>query len=269
MNRPIGKTYDGGEWTVEAEAFQAYARATDDDNPAYFSDDPIAPPMFHVRPMIAQMLKCARDPELEIDMLRLVHGEHRMQFHAPLRPGDVLSIGATLDAVVEKPAGTIFTFGMFLDRAGERVVEGSTAYFIRAKNPPPRDKKKKKAPAEPPPAPSFEISQQVATDQALRYAAASGDDNPIHTDEAVAKKAGLPRCILHGLCTLALAQRDLIQQRGGDPRRLASLGVRFAGMVFPGDALALQGWEDGDTVRFATLGPSGKPVLAGGEASFR
>ena len=111
MTRPIGKTYDGGNWYVDTESFQDYARATDDTNKAYFGDSPIAPPMFHVRPMIALMLHCANDPELQIDMLRLVHGEHRMNFLEPLLPGDELLVGATLAAVDEKSSGTIFTFG--------------------------------------------------------------------------------------------------------------------------------------------------------------
>ena len=36
-----------------------------------------------------------------------------------------------------------------------------------------------------------------------RYAAASGDPNPIHTDEEFARNVGLPGCILHGLYSMA------------------------------------------------------------------
>lgn len=38
----------------------------------------------------------------------------------------------------------------------------------------------------------------------LQYAAASGDHNPIHSDEAVARSVGLPGVIAHGMYTLAL-----------------------------------------------------------------
>ena len=46
---------------------------------------------------------------------------------------------------------------------------------------------------------------QVTPDDGLtkRYADASGDPNPIHTDEEFAKSVGLPGCILHGLWTMA------------------------------------------------------------------
>ena len=40
-----------------------------------------------------------------------------------------------------------------------------------------------------------------------RYAEASGDPNPIHTDPEFAKNAGLPGCILHGLWTMAQVAR--------------------------------------------------------------
>ena len=83
-------------------------------------------------------------------------------------------------------------------------------------------------------------------DQALRYAEASGDHNPIHVDEATAKSAGLPGCILHGLCTMALAQRDVVNQlAAGDPERLKFLSVRWAKPVFPGETLRLKVWERG------------------------
>ncbi len=41
----------------------------------------------------------------------------------------------------------------------------------------------------------------------VRYAEASGDDNPIHQDEAVALSVGLPGVIAHGMYTMALAAR--------------------------------------------------------------
>lgn len=41
----------------------------------------------------------------------------------------------------------------------------------------------------------------------VRYAAASGDQNPIHQDEEVAVSVGLPGVIAHGMYTMALAAR--------------------------------------------------------------
>jgi acyl dehydratase len=261
----VGKTYRAEPVTIEQAHTEAYADATDDANPRYRGADAVAPPMFHVRPVMPLMMQMARDPELVgIDMLRLVHGEHAMRFARVLRPGEVLSLSGALQDVAIKSSGAVYTFALCGDVDGERVLDGSTSYFIRAPKPPERSAgEKKPAPSEPPPA-DWTVEQAVTDDQAVRYADASGDRNPIHLDEAVAQKAGLPGCILHGLCTLAFAQRDLIDRAcDGDPARLAALSTRFTGMVLPGDTLTFEVRSEEGALGFRTLGRKGRPVLVG------
>lgn len=66
-----------------------------------------------------------------------------------------------------------------------------------------------------------------------RYAEASGDPNPIHTDEEFAKSVGLPGTILHGLYSMAQVARAHSALAGGDPRALKRLSVQFRGMGMP------------------------------------
>src|SRR2546428_9282443 len=66
-----------------------------------------------------------------------------------------------------------------------------------------------------------------------RYAAASGDPNPIHTDPEFARSVGLPGVILHGLYSMAQVARARTEAAGGDPRALRRLSVQFRGMGFP------------------------------------
>ncbi len=66
-----------------------------------------------------------------------------------------------------------------------------------------------------------------------RYAEASGDMNPIHIDEEVAKQVGLPGCILHGLWSMAQVARAHTAVADGDPRALKRLAVQFRGLGFP------------------------------------
>jgi NAD(P)-dependent dehydrogenase (short-subunit alcohol dehydrogenase family)/acyl dehydratase/putative sterol carrier protein len=265
---PIGKRYEGGFWFVDKAEFQAYAKATDDENPAYFSADPIAPPMYHVKPFIKLMFKLATDPELELDLLRLVHGEHAVTFHKPLKHGDLLELRGDLKSVEEKSSGRVVNFGLYGFVAGELAVEGTTTYFIRGKKKPEEGGEKKPAAApEPLPTPDFTIPEVVTADQASRYAVASGDDNPIHVDPATAKAAGLPGVILHGMCTMAFAQRDIVNtMAGGDPRKLKHLGVRLAKPVLPGQTLTLKAWKKGDRVDFITENAEGVAVITGGKA---
>ena len=60
----------------------------------------------------------------------------------------------------------------------------------------------------------------------VAYAAASGDHNPIHQDEEVARSVGLPGVIAHGMYTLALAARAA-DTWAGAPGRVVELGAKF------------------------------------------
>ena len=74
-----------------------------------------------------------------------------------------------------------------------------------------------------------------------RYAEASGDPNPIHTDEEFAKSVGLPGCILHGLYSMAQVARAHTELADGDPRALKRLRVQFSGMGFPEQEIVVTG----------------------------
>ncbi len=69
---------------------------------------------------------------------------------------------------------------------------------------------------------SFEITRA----DLKRYADASGDQNPIHQDEAFAISVGLPNLIAHGMYTMALAGK-FITDWAGDITALQEFGVRF------------------------------------------
>ncbi len=74
----------------------------------------------------------------------------------------------------------------------------------------------------------------------IRYAGASGDFNPIHIDEELARKVGLPGRILHGLWTMAQVARAHTEAAGG-PDRLNSLTVQFRGMGQLGEEIVVSG----------------------------
>ncbi|MFT6157780.1 MAG: NAD(P)-dependent dehydrogenase (short-subunit alcohol dehydrogenase family)/acyl dehydratase [Myxococcota bacterium] len=265
---PIGKRYDGGYHMVDRELFQAYAAATNDTNPAYQGEDAVAPPMYHVRAFHPLLMKMATDPALELDLLRLVHGEHDMQFHHVLKHGDILHVRGELESLEEKSSGRVAKYRLFGFVDGSLAMEGGTTFFVRGATKSSGSKTPRPVPPAAPPA-DIRVSQVVDADQADRYAVASGDDNPIHVNEATAKAAGLPGVILHGLCTMAFAQRDLITEvAGGDPRKLKRVGVRFAKTVFPGDTLTLKVWRDGSSVSFVTENSDGKAVIANGVAQI-
>jgi len=63
----------------------------------------------------------------------------------------------------------------------------------------------------------------------VRYAAASGDPNPIHQDEEVARSVGLPGVIAHGMYTMALAARAVETWFPG--AEVVSFGCKFTNPV--------------------------------------
>ena len=70
----------------------------------------------------------------------------------------------------------------------------------------------------------------------VQYAGASGDYNPVHTDELFTKEvAGYPTVFAHGMLTIGMTGRMLTNYVGDG--RLTEYGVRFTSQVFPGDSL--------------------------------
>jgi acyl dehydratase len=94
---------------------------------------------------------------------------------------------------------------------------------------------------------AVEIGQVVAEsefrltrDSLVRYAGASGDFNPIHYRDDVARSVGLPGVLAHGMLTMGFAVQPVVEWLG-DPGRVLDYQVRFTRPV-PVDA------EDGAAV---------------------
>ncbi|WP_270887405.1 MaoC family dehydratase [Pedococcus sp. 5OH_020] len=60
----------------------------------------------------------------------------------------------------------------------------------------------------------------------VQYAAASGDQNPIHQDESFARSVGLPDVIAHGMWTMG-AVGSVVEEWAGDGGRVVEFGTRF------------------------------------------
>jgi len=117
--------------------------------------------------------------------------------------------------------------------------------------------------------PDHEVSYDTSADQALVYRL-SGDRNPLHSDPSFAQMGGFAKPILHGLCTYGFTGRALLHAIcEGDASRFASMQGRFSKPVYPGEALAVSMWVDGNECIFQTYNPAGDTVLDQGLMTFR
>jgi acyl dehydratase len=83
---------------------------------------------------------------------------------------------------------------------------------------------------------SARLVEDLKRTQIVQYAGASGDYNPLHTDEIFTTKvAGYPSVFAHGMLTMGMTGKMLTDYVGD--ARLTKFGVRFTNQVWPGDTL--------------------------------
>ncbi len=79
------------------------------------------------------------------------------------------------------------------------------------------------------------VSHELARADLVAYAGASGDMNPMHTDEVAAKKAGLPSVFGHGMLSMGILGRALTDWAGVG--NLKEYRARFTKQTWPGETL--------------------------------
>ena len=115
------------------------------------------------------------------------------------------------------------------------------------------------------------VVEDLKRTQIVQYAGASGDYNPLHTDEIYATKiAGYPSVFAHGMLTMGLTGRAIAGLVGAE--NLVRFGVRFTAQVWPGDTLTVScsvvgvGERDGGPVAefsVSTVTGDGTEVVSG------
>ncbi|WP_396902090.1 MaoC/PaaZ C-terminal domain-containing protein [Mycolicibacterium sp.] len=243
---------DEERFEVTRERLAEYAAATNDPIPAHRAGD-IAPPVFAIVPVFEALLVPAVDV-LPVELIpRVVHGEQDFHFHRPIRPGDKLVSRGKMIGYEGLENGT--RAAIYLEcrtEGGELVNEQYVTTFVRG-----FDAGKSVGELSPnhrfdealrDGAPVATVTQHVDDDQTFRYGPAAGDPMPIHLDEEVARDAGLPGIIAHGLCTMAFTSWAVLTElAGSDVHRLRRFAVRFSKMVLPGDDLETRIWRTGST----------------------
>ncbi|MGB9600184.1 MAG: MaoC/PaaZ C-terminal domain-containing protein [Myxococcota bacterium] len=234
LNRNIiGLSREAELPTISLKDVRLYAEATNDNTEDY-SEDSIIPPLFVSRLIHNVLMETICDPNLRMNILKMVHGELEINWFKPVYIADRLRLRMQLKEIIDTSAGELLKISFLITKDGEQAAEAIAGLLIRN----PKGEKAKKEEEKREPISVIEIKTQP--DQALKYAKASLDNNLIHTSTIFARLVGLKRPILHGVCVFAITCNELLKTfASNDKQRLVSMRGRFAYPVYPGETIHL------------------------------
>lgn len=258
------------EQTLDARWIMAYSAGLGETDPRCYDTAAPALPVHPVFPACYewQPLQPVRNlPELEPIYPRLVHAQHDIVIHRPLRAGETVRTAARIVAALARAPGAFLVFRCETRDARDQLVATSDYAYLYRGVPLDGPERQLAELAEPPPvsqklSPAGKIP--VAATAAHVYTECARIWNPIHTDIAYARAAGLPGIILHGTATLALSVSRALQVHDIEWRRVRGVSCRFSGMVLMPSMLGLHAARAGSTVGFETANERGEPVITRG-----
>jgi len=194
-------------------------------------------------------------PELAIDWVKVLHAEQGFKVHRALPPNGTVEARYEVTGVEDKGSakGAILTLEKQLfDAANDELCYTvSSALFLRGDG---GQGGFGQAPDAPTPMPEGQPDLQITlatTPQSALLYRLNGDVNPLHADPEVATRAGFRQPILHGLATMGIASRALLEGVcGQDPARLRAMRVRFSAPVYPGETIRTEIFGSGEVLRF-------------------
>ena len=270
----LGRWTPGRAMSVSKDALAAYARATEETSPIAL-EGRIATPVFAIVPVWDTLQEAARSVAPEEARPRVVHGDQDIQISTPIQSGMTVRSRAAAVGVHVKESGTTVVLKTETRDGDDRLLnEQYVTEFYRGISG--GEGGGEAAPDHRIPADlaeaelAAEITYPLAEDITHRYAEASGDHNAFHLDDEVARAAGLPGIIVHGLCLMAFAGRAVLASREiDDPAAVRRLAVRFSRPMTPGEALTTRVLQtENGVVRFDATNGADEVVLKDGLAEL-
>jgi acyl dehydratase len=238
----------------------AYSAALGESDPRYYdtaaAGGVLAHPLFPVCYEWPVSLPIRQIAALREFFPLLVHAEHDLVLHRLPRQGERLATRASIVAVHQRKPGAFVVFRFEShDAAGKPVSTTEFGALYRGVN---VDGPDRGSAIELPSASGLESMGNIDVGAKLAhvYTECARIFNPIHTDAAHAKAAGLPDIILHGTATLALS----VSRLKIEPARVRRIRCRFSGMVLMPSRLEVRS----NGTDFETRGPMGEVVISRG-----
>ena len=267
----LGATAGPCEQEIDARWLMAYAAALGETDARYFDtgapSGPAAHPLFSVCYEWPLAVALRESVIGEAIAPYSVHATHDVVIHRSPRAGDRLSTSARIVEVKPVKAGSLVV-GRYdtVDATGAAVTTTHYGSIYRGVACDGAVAATTSAATAEPGAIRWEQRVEINAHLAHLYTECARIWNPIHTDIAVARAAGLPGLILHGTATLALAvSRVIDHELGGDPSRVRGVSVRFTGMVPMPSIVTIRGYAASTAgIRFDAVDAAGHPVLGRG-----
>lgn len=211
-------------------------------------------------------------PGVDIDLRRILHAGQSLTVHRPLPSSGTASVASRVAHVWDKGKAAVVELEQAAtDGAGAPMWTTTMQIWARGEGGFGGEPGPEQVWTAPERDPDAVLESPTTAQTALLYRL-NGDLNPLHADPEFAAMAGFQRPILHGLASYGLVAKALVDGLlGGDAGRLASLSVRFAGSLYPGETILTRVWRDGDALLLASDCPErdGAPVLTHATATVR
>ena len=277
----VGMSLDPVEMLVTPRMALAYSAVLGETAMSSFDDaspDFAATPLFCVRPEWQFVISARRDRFglTPAESLRAVHAGQSTTFHALLRPGKRIRVNGTVVSVRQTRAGALSTTKIDISDLADGTLLSSTLSegIYRDVSVEGGDRASEEYRAGP--RREFDASGAaeivVPLDRwfAHRYSECASIWNPIHTEQKVARAAGLPGSIVHGTALWALAGKAVADAYvGGNTRSLQALSGRFSAMVRAGTPITIRfrrSERHPDEVGFEVLNERGEVAVSSGTA---
>ena len=246
-----GKTYGPVTREISAAKVAEYVDATGDQRDRWCRH---APPSYAGALLFVLAPRFLFSDEVLPYTKVLVHSEQQFRWHGPLTIGDEVTVTAEVSRVRVRGSMHFVEFTAWAANAAGRVLESESTFVMGAEGAPDPAPEE----VEPPvgaaaggdmvrqfetggvPGVLPSVTKSASRMDLVRYAAASGDFNPIHYDHETGRAAGFEGVMVHGLLMGAWAAQ-LAAATTGRPDPLADLRLRFKNALRPAVAATVSG----------------------------
>lgn len=272
----VGSASQSFSHTLDERWSMAYAASLGDMSGSYFDNADgkhvATHPVFPVCVEWPALVESLRDNN--IDMRNTVHATHDLRILEAIRPTMELHTCATIIGVEQRKPGIYL--GWRLDTTGadgallSRTYQGNLFLGANLEGPSRWIEEMPSVAENTGALSTLDVPIKVAANLGQTYTECARIWNPIHSDLATARAAGLQEPLLHGTASLALATSAIVNEvLDGKPTRVSRVSGRFSSMVFMPSSLQLKFRSEDSKIYFLLCNEAGLDVISAGCIEFQ